>query len=129
MDISSIVPTCSLHTRGNMPYSPEECVAMYTRITRIFAAVACGETVQARSAVDELHRWLAHLGPRDDPMLYPLLDAIQKLRIYSSTWEAKCKALVAGLQPLERKIESVVARAGTSAPASDASEDAIAPAQ
>lgn len=106
-----------------MPYSPDECVAMYTRIARIFAAIACGETVQARSAVDELHRWLAHLGPRDDPTLYPLLDAIQKLRIYSSTWEAKCKALAAGLQPLERKLEVAVSQAGPSGSQPGASED------
>jgi hypothetical protein len=87
-----------------MNFTPTESLQLFTRVCRIFDSVSCTYTGEARSDVYGTLGWLRKLGPRDDPELQPLLDAIQHAWNSHEPWESRCQKLSQTIPPLEMRV-------------------------
>lgn len=92
-----------------MNYSPAESLQLYVQVCRIFDAVSCTYTGDAKSEVYGMLGWLKKVGPRDDPELQPLLDAIEHSWKSYTPWESRCQLLSQTIQPLETRVLTLFA--------------------
>lgn len=81
-----------------------EALQLLIRINRIFDAIACTWTGEAKRCVYDLVEWSERHDWSTTPDLLPLKDAIANVADTSLSWDRRCIPLSNALAPLEIRL-------------------------
>lgn len=94
--------------RTEFQQAASESLQLLIRINRVFDAVACTWTGEAKRCVHELARWSEHHEWATTPDLLPLKDAIDNAADSSLPWDRRCIPLSNALAPLETRLATLL---------------------
>lgn len=85
---------------------PSEALQLLIRINRVFDAVACTWTGEAKRCIGELTEWSKGHDWATTPDLLPIKAAIAEANDRSLPWDQRCIPLSNALAPLEKRLAS-----------------------
>jgi len=85
-----------------------ELLELLIKINRVFDAVACTWTGEAKFCVFQLVQWSAQHDWSRTPDLLPLKEAIAKADDRSQSWDRRCIPLSNSMAALETRLEDAI---------------------
>jgi len=85
-----------------------EALQLLIRVNRVFDAIACTWTGEAKRCVFELVQWSEHHDWATTPDLFPLKEAISIAADTSLPWDRRCIPLSNALAPLENRLATQI---------------------
>ena len=94
-------------TNNTGELTSEQAIELYIRVCRIYEAVSCTYTGEARYEVFETLQWIAKVNAKRDEKVRLLILAIEKAGSSGEAWERRCMRISEPLTTLAARLQEM----------------------